>query len=129
MSHYQVKEYIEKIKYLSKEKIVYVDETGIGKFLYRKYARALRGEKVYERVRGNKFERTSIVAAQVGSRIIAPLQYKGMMHSQFFEEWFEKHLIQELAKEAVVVMDNEWIMLLFIVRNVFMNWRNNIVSE
>ena len=77
----KVKEYLEKIKYLSKEKIVYVDETGINKFLYRKYARAFKGEKVYERVRGNK---TSIVAAQVGSRIIAPLQYKGMMHSQFF---------------------------------------------
>ena len=102
----KVKEYLEKIKYLSKEKIVYVDETGIDKFLYRKYARALRGEKVYERVRGNKFERTSIVAAQVGSRIIAPLQYKGMMHSQFFEEWFEKHLIRELAKGTVIVMDN-----------------------
>ena len=56
---------------LSIEKIVYVDETGIDKFLHRKYALALRGEKVYERVRGNKFERTSIVAAQVRSRIIA----------------------------------------------------------
>ena len=56
----KVKEYIEKIKYLSKEKIVYVDETGIDKFLYRKYARALKGEKVYERVRGNKFERTQL---------------------------------------------------------------------
>ena len=50
-----------------------------------------------------KFERTSIVAAQMGSRIIAPLQYKGMMHSQFFEEWFE---IRELAKGTVIVMDN-----------------------
>ena len=94
----KVKEYLEKI--------VYVDETGIDKFLYRKYARALRGEKVYERVKGNKFERTSIVAAKVESKIIAHLQYKGMMHSQFFEEWFEKHLIPELAKETVVVMDN-----------------------
>ena len=81
--------------------------------MYRKYARALRGEKVYERVRGNKFERTSIVAAQMENKILAPLQYKGIMHSQFFEEWFEKHLIRELAKGAV--------MLLFIVRNVFMN--------
>ena len=60
--------------------------------------RALKGEKVYERVRGNKFERTSIVAAQMENKIIAPLQYKGMMHSQFFEEWFEKHLIPELTK-------------------------------
>ena len=65
----KVKEYLEKIKYFSKEKIVYIDETGIDKFLYRKYARALKGEKIYERVRGNKFERTSIVAAQKENKL------------------------------------------------------------
>ena len=48
----------------------------------------------------------NIVAAQAGKKIIAPLQYKGMMHSQFFEAWFERHLIPELAQGAVVVMDN-----------------------
>ena len=29
-----------------------------------------------------------------------------MMHSCFFEEWFEKHLIPLLNKSTVVVMDN-----------------------
>ena len=67
--HQKVKEYLEKIKCLSKEKIVYIDETGIDKFLYRKYARALKGEKVYEKIRGNKFEQTSIVAAQIENKL------------------------------------------------------------
>ena len=102
----KVKEYLETIKDIPKEKMIYVDETGIDKFMYRKYARAAKGEKVYGKIRGKKFERTNIVAAQAGKRIIAPLQYKGMMHSQFFEEWFEKHLIPELDQEAVIVMDN-----------------------
>ena len=58
-------------------------------------------------VRGNKFERASIVAAQMENKILAPLQYKLMMHSQFFEERFEKHLILKLPQVAViVVMDN-----------------------
>lgn len=83
-----MKEYLEKIKDISPEKIIYVDETGIDKFLYRKYARAPRGKKIFERVKGNKFQRTNIVAAQIGNKILAPLQYKGMMHSQFFEAWF-----------------------------------------
>ena len=74
--------------------------------MYRKYARAVKGEKVYGKIRGKKFERTNIVAAQAGRKIIAPLQYKGMMHSQFFEAWFEKHLIPKLAKGSVIVMDN-----------------------
>ena len=102
----KVKEYLEKIKDIPKEKIIYVDETGIDRFFYRKYARALRGEKIFGQVKGNKFQRTNIVAAQSGNKILAPLQYKGMMHSQFFEAWFERHLIPELAKGSVIVMDN-----------------------
>ena len=42
----------------------------------------------------------------MGKKIISPLQYKGMMNSQFFEEWFEKHLISKLTQGAVIVMDN-----------------------
>lgn len=52
------------------------------------------------------FCKNAIVAAQSGKKIIAPLQYKGMMHSLFFEEWFEKHLIPKLSQDAVIVMDN-----------------------
>ena len=74
--------------------------------MYRKYARAYRGKKVYGKVRGKKFQRTNIVAAQSNNKIIAPLQYKGMMHSSFFEEWFEKCLMPELTEDAVIVMDN-----------------------
>ena len=57
-----------------------VDETGIDKFMYRKYARAVKGEKVYGKIMVKK--------------VIAPLQYKGMTNSQFFEEWFENTLFQ-----------------------------------
>ena len=102
----KVNEYLEKIKDIPKEKIIYIDETGIDKFLYRKYARAPIGEKIYEKVRGNRFERTSIVAAQAGNRIIAPLQYKGTMTSIFFEAWFEKHLLPELSQGDVIILDN-----------------------
>lgn len=102
----KVKEYREKIKDVPKEEIVYIDETGIDKCLMRKYGRSPKGVKVYGRVYGHKFARINIVAAQQGNHIIAPLMYKGMMHSLFFEEWFEKHLIPLLSKNTVVVMDN-----------------------
>lgn len=102
----KVKEYLEKIKDIFPEKINYVDESGIDRFLYRQYARAPKGEKVYEKIKSNKFQRTNIVAAQISNKIIAQLQYKGMMHSQFFKAWFEKHLIPELEQGTVIVMDN-----------------------
>ena len=68
--HYQeqdpqkVKDYLEKIRDIPKDKIAYVDETGIDSYLCREYARASRGESVYGRFQGRKFQRSSIVAAQ-----------------------------------------------------------------
>lgn len=61
---------------------------------------------VYGSIRGHRYERVSIVAAQNGHEIIAPLQYKGNMQSEFFEKWFEEYLIPSLFDGAVVVMDN-----------------------
>ena len=100
----KVKEYLEKIKDIPKEKIVYIDETGIDKCLLRKYGRSPKGTRVYGKVYGQKFERTNIVAAQQNNQILAPLQYKGMINSQFFETWFEQHLIPLL--KLVIIMDN-----------------------
>ena len=57
----KVKEYLEKIKDIPEERIVYVDETGIDKCLSRKYGRSPKGARVYGKVYGHKFERTNIV--------------------------------------------------------------------
>ena len=57
-------------------------------------------------VKERKYQRTSIVAGKVGHRIIAPLQYSGTMHGDFFELWFEAHLIPELDEDAVIILDN-----------------------
>ena len=105
-SEEKVKEYNKEIKDIPKEKIAYVDETGIDKCLYREYGYALRGQKVYDKISGKKFQRTSIVAAKLGKRIIAPMQYSGTMNSALFELWFEKCLLPCLEKGATIVMDN-----------------------
>ena len=55
---------------------------------------------------GRKYQRTSIVAGKVGHKIIAPLQYSGTMNGNFFEVWFEEHLIPELDEGAVIILDN-----------------------
>ena len=86
--------------------VVYIDETGIDRYLYRPYARATRGEKVYEKIRGQRFERTSIVAGQVDGEFIAPVIYKESMTSNFFVEWFKTQLLPALETPHVIVMDN-----------------------
>ena len=86
--------------------VVYIDETGIDRYLYRPYARAPRGEKVYEKISGQRFERTSIVAGQVDGEFIAPMIYKESMTSDFFVEWFKTQLLPALKTPHVIVMDN-----------------------
>ena len=86
--------------------VVYIDETGIDRYLYRPYARASRGQKVYEKISGRRFERTSIVAGQVNSNFIAPMIYKESMTSDFFVEWFKTQLLPALDRPHVIVMDN-----------------------
>lgn len=101
-----MQEYLEQIQAIPENRLVYVDETGIDKCLDRPYGRALRGKKVYGIVRGHRFARTSIIAAQAGKRILAPLQYKGLMHCEFFEYWFMNNLMPLLDENSVVIMDN-----------------------
>ena len=86
--------------------IVYVDESGMDEFLYREYARAPRGEKVYGVISGKKYKRVSVVAAQCEDRIFAPLEYAGTTDSVLFEYWFEHILLPQLPPGYLVVMDN-----------------------
>lgn len=98
--------FIEKTNKLSKDCIVYVDESGMDQFLYREHARALRGQKVSGIISGRKYKRISIVAAQCDGKVLAPLEYSGTTDSVLFEYWFEHLLLPELSVGHVIVMDN-----------------------
>ena len=83
-----------------------MDETGIDSYLYREYGYAPRGELLHDQIAGRKYARTGIVAAQMGQEILASCSYDGTMNHELFEDWFENHLLQELPKDTVIVMDN-----------------------
>ena len=98
--------YLEEIKDIPTDEIVYIDETGISTCIYREYGYAPRGEKVYAKISGKKFQRTNIVSGKIGNKIIAPMQYNGTTDSVLFEFWFENCLLPSLGKERIIVMDN-----------------------
>ena len=83
-----------------------MDESGIDTYLYREYGYALRGQRVFGRIRGRKYQRCGIVAAQMGGKILAPFQYSGTMDSKLFEFWFANQLLPSLEEGTVIVMDN-----------------------
>ena len=61
-------------------------ESSLGRILRR--VRFSQDQK-HGRIRGRKYARTGIVAAQMGDAIIAPCQYSGTMNHELFEDWFE----------------------------------------
>ena len=98
--------YLNEIKNFSEEDLVYIDETGIQGYIYREYARAIRGKKVYDKIPGKKYKRTNIVAGKCGDKIISPLVYDKIMDSKFFEKWFKEMFLNEVEKNKAIVMDN-----------------------
>ena len=82
----RVAAYQEQIKDIPPEKIAYVDECGIDTYLYREYGYASRGQQVFGRISGRRYQRCGIVAAKMGDQIIAPFQYSGTKDTPADEE-------------------------------------------
>jgi len=101
-----VSAYLQAISGIPKEKLAYVDETGIDSYLYRTHCYSPKGMAVVGRVSGKKYRRVGIVAAKMGKEILSPLRYDGTMDARLFETWFETRLMRELSSGSVIVMDN-----------------------
>lgn len=87
-------------------KIVYIDESGIDKFISREYGWGLKGQKVIGEISGKRYARESFVAAQHNNKIIAPLCYTGTCDTKLFNFWLENFLLPELGSGYTLVMDN-----------------------
>jgi len=91
---------------LPQERLYYIDECGIDTYLYREYAYAPRGLKVYGNISGKKFKRTNVVAAKCGSVIVEPMIYDGTTNSVLFEQWFENALLKAIPTGSYCILDN-----------------------
>jgi len=86
--------------------IVYLDESGINRYMSRTHARAPRGKSVTIKRPGKRYKRLNIVAAQCEGEIIAPYVYEWSTNAVWFETWFEWHLCPSLKSKSVIIMDN-----------------------
>ena len=62
---------MQKLANVPENKRVYLDESGINKYLYRQYGRGLRGEKVFGEISGNRFGRQSIISAILNGKFLS----------------------------------------------------------
>lgn len=102
----KVAHYLTQLAQFSDCQHVYLDETGFDTYLFRPYARGAKGQIVKARISGKKYQRLSLVAAQIGQKLIAPMVYQQTMTSAFFEAWFEQRLLPALTQKSVIILDN-----------------------
>ncbi len=98
--------YKEAVKEMSKENLVYIDESGIDMTICKDRGWGKRSEKLFGKKSGKYYQRTNIIAGYVNRKSIAPMVFNGSCNTQLFETWVEQFLIKELKSGQVVIMDN-----------------------
>ncbi|RRD86573.1 transposase, partial [Conchiformibius steedae] len=85
---------------------VYLDETGFDTCLSRPYGRCPKGQVLKAKISGKAYRRISLVAAQIGNKLVAPMTYPHTMTAALFEAWFERCLLPALDRKSVIILDN-----------------------
>jgi transposase len=86
--------------------VFYLDECGVDHRLFREHGRSPRGERIYQAVAGRRRERTSVIAASQGGRLVAPLVFQGSCNTAVVDAYFEQMLLPALPRGSVIVLDN-----------------------
>ena len=94
------------IKDIPKEKLVYIDESGIEQGIIKDKGWGKKSEKLIGKKSGKYYERTNIIAGLVNNAAIAPMVFYGSCNREVFNSWVEQVLIKELKPGQYVVMDN-----------------------
>ena len=141
---------------------VYLDETGFDRYLFRPYARSLKGQIVKAQISGKRYsglnlnqdkatkpqtvqivrqgeatpywfkvdplyQRLSLVSAQVGNRLIAPMVYQNTMTGVFFEAWFQQCLLPALTQKSVIILDNARFHRMGVLRKMAEKWGHKVL--
>ena len=97
---------MQKLANVPENKRVYLDESGINKYLYRQYGRGLRGEKVFGEISGNRFGRQSIISAILNGKFLSPMCFEGTCNTDTFNTWLKEVLVPNLKPGQVLILDN-----------------------
>lgn len=86
--------------------MICLDESGFEASTQRPYVYAPRGKSVVGYRSGHTRPRTSLLAARVDGRLVAPWLFPGTCNTALFNTWLEHHLCPLLDKTMVVILDN-----------------------
>lgn len=100
------RKYLEDIKDIEEDKLVYIDESGIEVNITKDRGWGKKGKVLKATKSGKHYERTNIIAGLASNKSIAPFVFEGSCNTELFNNWVEQFLIKELTSGQVVILDN-----------------------
>lgn len=97
---------MQRIKSIPLEKRVYLDESGVNRYLHRQHARSLRGTQVLGEVSGRRFGRQSVISALKDKKFLSPMCFEGTCNTDLFKIWLKQELLPNLTPGEVLILDN-----------------------
>lgn len=99
-------EFLEKIKEIPKEHLVYIDESGIRKNESIEYGWSKKGERLYDLRNGVKHKALNLIGALQNKKLTAPFAFEGTCDTKVFDAYLFSVLKPTLNKKSVIVLDN-----------------------
>jgi transposase len=98
-------EWIEYIKYIDVNRLVYLDETSVNIGMTRLYGRAPKGERIVEYVPYVKYKRVSILSTIRVNGESNPFVYSGSLNGNLFTQYIFYCVLPTLKPYDILVMD------------------------
>ena len=86
--------------------LVFIDETWVTTNMTRRYGRALRGQRLVDKVPYGHWKITTYLGALRHDGLVAPLVVDGAINGELFVAYVQQHLAPTLKPGDIVVMDN-----------------------
>ena len=91
---------------LDPRRLVFIDETWAKTNMTRTHGRALRGQRLVDKVPHGHWKTLTFLAALRHDRIDAPYVLDGPINGEYFLAWTEQCLVPTLSPGDVLIMDN-----------------------
>ena len=102
-------EYQIALNQISKENLIYLDESGFDLNMKKEYGWKTIGQRLYNNKSGNrKNKRITVISAYSNQtkQLIAPMYFEGNTDTEIFNQWIKEFLIPELKSAQTVILDN-----------------------
>jgi len=98
-------EWVEYIKHIDINRLVYLDEMSVNIGMTRLYGRSPKGERIYEYIPDIRFQRVSVISTIRVSGETNPVAYKGTLNGFMFAQYIWECVVPTLKPYDILIMD------------------------